>query len=38
MHTPGSPAHSSSEAQARQVFVAVAQTGVVPAQVELSLH
>jgi hypothetical protein len=39
MHTPGPrPAHSVSAAQPRQVLVAVAQTGVVPAQVVLSVH
>ena len=30
--------HSLSAAQARQVFVAVAQMGVVPEQVVLSVH
>ena len=39
MHTPGPMAeHSLSAVQARQVFVAVAQMGVAPEQVVLSVH
>lgn len=39
MHTPGPMAeHSLSAVQARQVLVAVAQMGVTPAQVVLSVH
>jgi hypothetical protein len=39
MHTPGPMAeHSLSAVHARQVFVVVLQIGVVPEQVELSVH
>ena len=39
MQTPGLvSAHSVSAVQARQVFVAVSQIGVAPAQAELSVH
>jgi len=39
MHTPGPMAeHSLSTVHARHVFVVVLQMGVVPEQVELSVH
>jgi hypothetical protein len=39
MQTPGPvPVHSPSAAHLRQAFVAVAQIGVVPEQVVLSVH
>jgi hypothetical protein len=38
MHTPGAAAHSLSAMQPRQVFVDVAQMGVVPEQVLLPVH